>query len=147
MNEWINAVLWRSNVISAYMSLKAEWDHSGANFSSKGSIPSWVFIIIIKNVYFWERERERERELGRGREREGDTDSEAASRLWAVSTELEVVRLKVTNLETMTWAKVRGLTHWATQAPLLSEYLKYCVFFTQCWEEGPKNVKLYFDCF
>ena len=66
-------------------------------------------------IHFWERETEHEWE--RGREREGDTESEAGSRLWAVSTEPNV-GLKPMNLKIMTWAKVRCLTNWATQAPL-----------------------------
>ena len=54
---------------------------------------------------------------GRGPEREEDTETEAGSRLWAVSTEPDV-GLEPTNREIMTWAKVRGLTNWATQVPL-----------------------------
>ena len=42
---------------------------------------------------------------------------EAGSRLWAVSTEPDV-GLKLTDRKVMTWAEVRRLTHWATQAPL-----------------------------
>ena len=53
---------------------------------------------------------------GEGAEREGDTESEVGSRLWAVSTEPDV-GLEATNGEIMTWAEVRGLTDWATQAP------------------------------
>ena len=53
---------------------------------------------------------------GGGAEREGDTESEAGSRLWAVSTEPHA-GLEPTNHEIMTWAEVRGLTDWATQAP------------------------------
>ena len=51
-----------------------------------------------------------------GAEREGDTESEAVSRLWAVSTKPES-GLELTNHEIMTWAEVRCLTNWATQAP------------------------------
>ena len=55
-----------------------------------------------------------------GSEREADTESEAGSRLWAVSTEPDV-GLELTDREIMTWAEVRCLTKWATQAhpPLL----------------------------
>ena len=58
-----------------------------------------------------------------GAEREGDTESEAGSRLWAVSIEpdpgLELTDLlQLTDREIMTWAEVRSLTDWATQAPL-----------------------------
>ena len=49
-------------------------------------------------------------------EREGDTEPEAASRLWAVSTEPDA-GLELTDCEIMTWAEVGGLTDWATQAP------------------------------
>ena len=74
-------------------------------------------------IYFWDRERKRKREtaqVGEGQiEREEDTEPEAGSRLQAVSTEPDV-GLELTNYEIMTWAKVRHLTNWATQAPLLS---------------------------
>ena len=49
-----------------------------------------------------------------GAEREGDTESETGSRLWAVSTELDV-GFELTDSEIMTWAEVGGLTDWATQ--------------------------------
>ena len=65
------------------------------------------------------RERETEQECGRG-EREGDTESKGASRLGAVST---VVGLKPTNREIMTWAEVRRLNSWATQAPLTHHFI------------------------
>ena len=67
-------------------------------------------------IYFWERERERESMSRGGAEREGDTESKADSRLWAVSTKFNM-RLEPTNHEIMTWAEVRCLTYWATQAP------------------------------
>ena len=69
-------------------------------------------------IYFWKRERQSK--SGGGAEREGNTESEAGSRLWAVSTEPDV-GLKLTDCEIMTWAEVRRLMGWATQAPL-------CVF-------------------
>ena len=53
---------------------------------------------------------------GGGAEREGHTELEAGSRLWAVSTELDM-GLKLTDREIMTWAEVGRLTDWATQAP------------------------------
>ena len=61
-------------------------------------------------TYCWEREKKCE--WGRGRERE--TESEAGSRLWAISTEPHT-GLEPTKHEIMTWAKVIGLTDWATQ--------------------------------
>ena len=72
------------------------------------------------NVCLFLKEREREterRSVSReGAQREGDTESESGSRLWAVSIELNA-GLELTNQEIMTWAKVRRLTDWATQAP------------------------------
>ena len=50
-------------------------------------------------------ERETEREWG-GAEREGDR-SEAGSRLWTVSTELEA-GLELVNREIMTWAELEA---------------------------------------
>ena len=52
-----------------------------------------------------------------GTKRGGDTESEAGSSLWAVCTEPDA-GLELTNHKIMTWAEVRRLTHWATQAPL-----------------------------
>ena len=52
-------------------------------------------------------------------EREGDTDSEAGSRLWANSPEPDT-GLELMNCEIVTWAEVRRLTDWATQAPFLT---------------------------
>ena len=56
------------------------------------------------------------------RERERETEFEAGSRLQAVSPETDM-GLKPTNREIMFWAEVRGLTDWATQAPLFLFYL------------------------
>ena len=50
-------------------------------------------------------------------QRERETESKAVSSLHAVSTEPNA-GLKPTNCEIMTWAEVRSLTDWATQAPL-----------------------------
>ena len=58
---------------------------------------------------------------GGGAEREGDTESEAGTRLWAISPEPDM-GLKLTDLETVTWAEVGRLTDWATQAPLFSVF-------------------------
>ena len=60
--------------------------------------------------YFWERQRQNA--SGLGAEREGDTESEAGSRLWAVSAELDV-ELEPTNREIMTWASrtLKQLSH------------------------------------
>ena len=60
-------------------------------------------------MFVFERQRKTEHEQGRGREIEGDTESEAGSRLQAVSTEPDA-RLKLTNCEITTWAKVSCLT-------------------------------------
>ena len=51
-----------------------------------------------------------------GAEREEDTESEAGSRLWAVSPELDA-GLELTDRESMTWVEVWGLADWATEAP------------------------------
>ena len=61
-------------------------------------------------IYF-----EREHMQRSGRER--DTVPEAGSRLWAVSIEPDV-GLKPTSCKVITWAPVRHLTNWTTQAPL-----------------------------
>ena len=70
------------------------------------------------------RERERERQSVRrgGAEREGDIESEAGSRLWAISTELDM-GLKPANREIMTWAEVGCLTDWVTQEPQINFFL------------------------
>ena len=61
-------------------------------------------------------ETETEHKQGRGRERERETEPEVGSKLWALSTEPDS-GVKLTDCEIMTWAEVRGLTDWATQAP------------------------------
>ena len=74
----------------------------------------WIVFFFFFNVYFWKRERQ---SVSGGRaEREGDMESEAASRLWAASTEPNV-GLEPTNREIMAWAEVGRLTNWATQTP------------------------------
>ena len=78
-----------------------------------------IFFFQMFFIYFWDRERQTEHEQGRGREREGDTEFEAGSRLWAVSTEPDA-GLELKDCEIMTWAEVRCLTDWATQAPLVN---------------------------
>ena len=69
---------------------------------------------------------------GGGVAREGDTESKAGSRLWAVSTEPNV-GLKLTSCEIMTWAQVRCLTDWATQAPhkfnIFSRHKPFKIFY------------------
>ena len=87
-------------------------------------IKIWSALFFYFIICFWEREREREREgmNGGGAGREGDTESEAASRLWAVSTESDV-GLELTDREIMTWAEVGRLTDWATQAPQQETFL------------------------
>ena len=55
-------------------------------------------------IYFWERETEHERA---GAERDGDMESEAGSRLWAVSLELDR-RLKTMNQEIVTWPEPKS---------------------------------------
>ena len=65
-------------------------------------------------IYFWDRDKQSM--SGREAEREGDTEPEGSG-LSAVSTEPDA-GLEPTNHEIMTWAEVRRLTNWATQAPL-----------------------------
>ena len=74
-------------------------------------------------MYFWERERHRVWAGEEQREREGDTESEAASRLWAVSTEPNA-GLEPTSCEIMTWAEVGRPTNQATQEPLINYFKK-----------------------
>ena len=72
------------------------------------------FFKIFFNAYLFLRQRQSVN--GGGSEKEGDTESETGSRLWAVSTKPDM-GLKPTDHEIMTWAEVRGLSNWATQAP------------------------------
>ena len=60
-------------------------------------------------MFIFERERERVSMSGGGAEEEGDTEYEAASRLWAVSTEPDA-GLELTNCEIMTWAEIKSQT-------------------------------------
>ena len=62
-----------------------------------------------------------------GAEREGDRIHEAGPRLWAVSTEPDS-GLEPMNHKIMTWARVGGLTDWATQVPLSTFYLFFKVY-------------------
>ena len=71
--------------------------------------------------YFWERERAR---AGEG-QREGDRGSKAGS----AGSRDPNVGLKLRNNEIMTWAEVRGLTNWATQAPLSAGFYRYHIFY------------------
>ena len=85
----------------------------------------WIRIRSLFLMFIFEREHEQ----GRGREREGDTESAAGSGLWAVCTEPDR-GLKPTNREIVTWAEVRRLADWATQAPHRSLLICYpCVQF------------------
>ena len=83
-------------------------------------------------------------------EREGDTESEADSRLWAVSTEPHV-GLELMDCEIMTWAKVRPLTHEATQAPPCKQILNYSVYVKVCVnashfaQDDQKKLKVVFN--
>ena len=54
--------------------------------------------------------------MGEGRAEREREKSEPGSRLWAASTELDV-GLELTDHKIKTWAEVRCLTDWATQAP------------------------------
>ena len=101
-------------------------------------------------IYFWERERDRDRERETETERENecgvaerdeDTDSEAGPRLWVVSTEPNA-GLKFKNHETMTWAKVRRLTDWATQASLVCRiFIKVSLWSTFVKRRGRSRIR------
>ena len=67
------------------------------------------------NIYSFLRYGDRQSMSRGGAEKEGDTEPEAGSRFWAVSTEPEA-GLEPTDHELMTWAEIRCLTNWATQA-------------------------------
>ena len=74
----------------------------------------------------------------RGAERLEDTESEAGSRLWAVLTEPNA-GLEPINHKIVTWAKVRRLTDWATQAPFLT-FLTFIYFWETEWAgEGQRE--------
>ena len=77
--------------------------------------------ICLLFINFWERQRQSV--SSGGAEREGDTESEAGFGLWAASTEPNVW-LELMNRKIMTWAEVRNLTNWATQAPQPQTILK-----------------------
>ena len=74
-----------------------------------------IFFIIFFNIYLL-RDRETQSLSRGGAETGGDTESEAGPRLWADHTEPDA-GLELMSCEIMTWAKVGGLTDWATQAP------------------------------
>ena len=69
---------------------------------------------------------ERDRVQAEEGQTEGDTESKSGFRLWAVSTEPDV-GLKLMNHKIMTWAEVRCLTDWATQAALYQEFLQFAL--------------------
>ena len=81
-----------------------------------GDLVQILFFFLCLFIDFWERGGESTSRGGE--EREGDTESEAGSRLWAVSSELNA-GLKH---GIVTWAEVGRLTDWATQAP---QWLKF----------------------
>ena len=85
----------------------------------------YLFLLFFFNflmfIYF---ERKRERVIHEwGTEREGDTESEAGLTLWAVSTEPDM-GLEPTSHRVITWAEVGCSIDWATQVPLLLNFLE-----------------------
>ena len=64
-------------------------------------------------IYFWERDKVQAGD-GQG-ERETQNLKQAAG--FELSAQSLMRGLKLTNCEIMTWAEVRHLTGWATQAP------------------------------
>ena len=84
------------------------------------------FFLFLLFIYFWEREREAERE--------GNTESESGFWLWAVSGWANA-GLELPNHEIMTWAKIRCLTVWATQAPRVPSFVTYSPnFYSFSWQ-------------
>ena len=79
------------------------------------------------NTYLLLRDRETQSVSRGGVETGGDTESEAGSRLWAVSTELNA-GLELTNCKIMTWTEVCRLTNWATQVTRLDFFLNESPF-------------------
>ena len=80
------------------------------------------FPLKIFNVCLFLRDRERQSVRGQGAERKGDTESRAGSRLWAVSTAQSL--MQGSNALTVTWAEVRHLTDWDSQAPREMKFSK-----------------------
>ena len=76
-------------------------------------------------MFIFERERERQSTSRGGAERERETQNpkQAPRSEKAVRTEPDT-GLKPANHEIMTWAKVRHLTDWVTQAPLEESFKK-----------------------
>ena len=77
---------------------------SASENKRKNSCPQIYFLMFL-----FEQASMRENISRGGAQREEDTESKAGSRLWAVSTELDM-GLKPTNCEIMTWAEVGHLT-------------------------------------
>ena len=92
---------------------------------------TYIYIIFFKCLLLRERQ-----SVSRGvAEAEGDTESKADSRLWAVSTEPDA-GLELTDCEIMTWAEVRHLTDWATQAPQVYFFI---VYFNLFWDRDREH--------
>ena len=87
-----------------------------------------LFYFLFFNVYLFLRERNRA-QAGEGQKERETQNPEAGSSLWAVSTEPNT-GLEPMNHEIMTWAKVRRLADWATQAllPFISDANNLCSF-------------------
>ena len=83
------------------------------------NLKPFLFFFFFNVYLLFLRERKRQSMSGGGTERGRHTELEAGSRLRAVSIEPDM-GLEPMNCEIMTWAKVRHLTNWTTQAPLKS---------------------------
>ena len=79
-------------------------------------------------MFIFEREREWASEKERGREK-GTQNPKRAPGSEPVSTKPDA-GLELMNREIMTWAEVRHLTDWATQAPLMSLFKAWLIFVT-----------------
>ena len=83
------------------------------------------FFIFLKSFHLFLKERERDRAWAGEEQREREAQNlklAPGSELSAQS--LTDMGLELTNCEIMTWAEVRRLTNWATQAPRLSDIVK-----------------------
>ena len=100
---------------------------------------SFIQQILLKNDYLFIFDREGERVSREGAEREGDTGSEAGSRLWAVSTGPDA-GLELPDREIMTWAELRHLTNWTTQAPPTNNWLS--TYYVPSAEQGTEDSKM-----
>ena len=102
--------------------------------SERAGERGWGRERICVYVYLFIFEREREHKQWRGRERETQNPKQAPGS--ELSAQSPYVGLEPTNREIVTWAKIRCLTDWATQAPWERENLKQAPHLVQSWTWG-----------